>query len=43
MVNKKAEPTKEEAVPKKTTKASTGAWWKTTSTKEETEKTWNVP
>ncbi len=34
MVNKKAESKKEEAVPKKPAKASTGAWWKT-STKEE--------
>ena len=38
MVNKKAEPAKEEAVPKKSAKASTGAWWKTTSTEEETKK-----
>ncbi len=38
MVNKKAEPKKKEAVPKKPTKASTGAWWKT-SPKEEEKKT----
>lgn len=37
MVNKKAEPKKEEAVPKKPAKASTGAWWKT-SPKEEKKK-----
>ncbi len=39
MVNKKAELAKEEAVSKKQAKASTGAWWKTTSTKEEVKKT----
>jgi len=37
MVNKKAEPKKKEAVPKKPAKASTGAWWKT-SPKEEIQK-----
>ncbi len=37
MVNKKAELKKEEAVPKKPAKASTGAWWKT-SPKEEKKK-----
>lgn len=38
MANKKAEPKKEEAMPKKTPKVSTGAWWKT-STKEEKKET----
>ena len=36
MVNKKAEPKKEEAVPKKPAKASTGAWWKTSPKEEKT-------
>jgi len=40
MANKKAEPVKDKAVPKKPTKkASTGAWWKTSTTKEEKKKT----